>query len=598
MPRSALRYEVLTAPIRIPNAPARFFRLVRKVQGERFGVDAAGMQRMPRRRATQVRSLPARAARALIALCLLFALAAIGIGVIGIVGVRSTTTTARDITGDELATATSTSRVARAMDVAYAKAEQLAAGIPAAERARLAAALFDQVLPAADASLVSLVALHAPDGTDELADVDLLRQEWETLRALARSAGQVTEQPGRELAPQLTAAFEPLSAHLDRLISREDVDARLGEATARATMTRTLWVIGIAIAAVLLAALAVARVGIRRVRRALRPEERQVEFAQTMQLAEDEQEAHDLLKRHLERAVGDSSVTVLNRNNSADRLEAVTALDSNSCLIKTLQHATPRACLAVRSGRTHHQGPGSQLLDCGVCGGCSGSSTCTPLTVGGEVIGSVLVNPPYVPTPEQNERIQTSVAQAAPILANLRNLAIAELRAATDALTGLPNKRAVNDTLKRMLAQASRTISPFALVLLDVDHFKEVNDRLGHPVGDQALASVGAALASSIRDSDFAGRNGGEEFAILLPHTDQIGALEVAEKIRLAVAAISLPDGASITASLGVAVYPDNATTTEKLERLADAALYVAKRSGRNRTELAGPTAPVAAVPA
>ena len=337
-----------------------------------------------------------------------------------------------------------------------------------------------------------------------------------------------------------------------------------------------------------LAAAAAAWVGIRRVRRALRPEADQAEFADTMQLADDETEAHYLLKRHLERAVPRSTVTVLNRNNSADRLEAMTELGAGSCLRASLQHAAPRACLAIRSGRTHRQDDGRDaLLDCTICGGCPGSSTCTPLTVGGEVIGAVLVNPPYSPTAEQGERVSTSVAQAAPILANLRNLAIAEIRAATDSLTGLPNKRAVYDTLKRTLAQASRSLTPFALLLIDLDHFKEINDRLGHPVGDQALADVAAALTSTMRDSDFAGRNGGEEFAVILPGTDLEGALQAAENIRLAVAGVDLPGDAILTASVGVALYPQHATTTDRLERLADAALYVAKRSGRNRVELA-----------
>ena len=74
-----------------------------------------------------------------------------------------------------------------------------------------------------------------------------------------------------------------------------------------------------------------------------------------------------------------------------------------------------------------------------------------------------------------------------------------------------------------MLAQASRTLTPLSLLLLDLDHFKDVNDRFGHPVGDQVLANVGAAMQSALRDSDFAGRNGGEEFAVLLPDTDSSG---------------------------------------------------------------------------
>ena len=95
------------------------------------------------------------------------------------------------------------------------------------------------------------------------------------------------------------------------------------------------------------------------------------------------------------------------------------------------------------------------------------------------------------------------------MLANLRNLAIAEARAATDALTGLPNQRACQDTLKRMLAHASRTMSPLSAVLLDLDHFKLINDRHGHNSGDDVLAAVGEVLAGCVRTSDFAGRYGG-----------------------------------------------------------------------------------------
>jgi diguanylate cyclase (GGDEF)-like protein len=208
--------------------------------------------------------------------------------------------------------------------------------------------------------------------------------------------------------------------------------------------------------------------------------------------------------------------------------------------------------------------------------------------VSGEVIGSVLVNRSRACDEQERRQLRDSVSQAAPVLANLRNLAIAELRAATDALTGLPNKRAVADNLKRMFAQASRTGTPLAMVLLDLDHFKRLNDTFGHQVGDQALASVGATMRSSLRDNDFAGRSGGEEFTIILPGTDPEGALVAADKLRQEIADITVPGlDLSITASLGVAAYPEHALTPERLERLADAALYLAKRSGRNRVELA-----------
>jgi diguanylate cyclase (GGDEF)-like protein len=208
------------------------------------------------------------------------------------------------------------------------------------------------------------------------------------------------------------------------------------------------------------------------------------------------------------------------------------------------------------------------------------------------VIGAVLLNHPVPYGEAEEQRIQESVGQAAPDLANLRNLAVAEIRAATDGLTGLPNKRAVTDAMKRMFAQASTTVSPLGLLLLDLDHFKQINDQGGHPVGDQVLANVGAVLRSVLRTRDFAGRNGGEEFAILLPDTGVPAALEIAERVRAAVAEISLAGtDVSVTASIGVVGFPDQATSLDRLEWLADAALYLAKRQGRNRVELADPAA-------
>ena len=315
-------------------------------------------------------------------------------------------------------------------------------------------------------------------------------------------------------------------------------------------------------------------------------EEAQAEFADSMQLSETEVEAHELLKRHLERTLDGSTVTVLNRNNSADRLEPATAVDPACPLHDTLQGAKPRACLAVRFGRAHQGGLEREpLLRCQVCGELSDATTCEPLLVGGQVIGSVLVNHPA--ETDIGPRIRESVMQAAPVLANLRNLAIAEIRAATDVLTGLPNNRSVHDTLRRMVAQASRTVSPLSAALLDLDHFKHVNDAHGHSRGDEVLAAVAATLRSSLRESDFVGRYGGEEFLILLPDTGKQQARTVAEKVRAAVEAIVLSNlELRVTASLGVATLPDDCGDADSLVRAADRALYAAKGRGRNRVEV------------
>ena len=305
-----------------------------------------------------------------------------------------------------------------------------------------------------------------------------------------------------------------------------------------------------------------------------------------------------LLQRYLERILApQTNAVVLNSNNSSDRLEAAVPLPDGSPLAQTLRGAEPRSCLAVRSGRTHREGSSRlALLSCPVCAPCPGASLCVPLVVGGKVIGSVLLNRPTAYDEADEERIRESVSQAAPVLANLRNLAVAEIRAATDGLTGLPNKRAVTDTLKRMFAQAATERSPLALLMLDLDHFKLVNDQRGHAVGDQVLANVGAVMRGATRARDFAGRNGGEEFAILLPDTEIPAALRIAERVRAAIAEMSLPGtDVAVTVSVGVAGYPEHASTPDRLARLADAALYLAKREGRNRVELAEPSVVVGA---
>jgi len=315
--------------------------------------------------------------------------------------------------------------------------------------------------------------------------------------------------------------------------------------------------------------------------------EGQARFAEAMQVAENQGEGHELLISHLENGMPDATITVLVRNNSGDRLEPALPLPEDSPLTGPLEHAKPRGCLAVRLSRPVDQGPSSrEIITCEVCGVSEGESTCQPLLVGGEVIGSVLTTAADAATASERRRIHDSVTQAAPVLANLRNLALAELRAATDALTGLPNRRAIDDHLKRLLAQAGRSLTPMSAILLDLDHFKQINDTYGHERGDEVLAALGAVMRSKLRGSDFAGRSGGEEFVVLLPDTDRAGAMRVAEHLRQAMHSLSLAGiTRGVTASFGVATYPDDALDSETLLRLADRALYSAKQHGRDRVE-------------
>ncbi|HST54793.1 MAG TPA: GGDEF domain-containing protein [Solirubrobacteraceae bacterium] len=314
----------------------------------------------------------------------------------------------------------------------------------------------------------------------------------------------------------------------------------------------------------------------------------QSRFAEALQVAENQSEAHRLLTRHLETSIPNSAAVALNRNNSSDRLEPTASLDPGNPLWEPLQQAKPRSCLAVRLSRRYERGESSdEVLECEICGHqATTASSCQPLLVGGEVIGSVLVSMERQPTAADRRRIDDSVTQAAPVLANLRNLAIAETRAATDALTGLPNKRALDDSIKRMAAQAGRAASPLSVVFFDLDHFKRINDTHGHDRGDEVLASVGVLLRNELRASDLGGRMGGEEFLILLPDTDHAGALKLAEKIRLAIQELKFRGlDNPVTASFGVATLPDDAGEIDTLMRTADRALYSAKQHGRNRVE-------------
>lgn len=155
-----------------------------------------------------------------------------------------------------------------------------------------------------------------------------------------------------------------------------------------------------------------------------------------------------------------------------------------------------------------------------------------------------------------------------------------------DDLTGLANRRALDRALHREWRRLQRTGAGFAVLALDLDHFKEVNDRFGHPAGDQMLVQVAGRLKRAARDVDLIARVGGEEFIVLVHGASVDGARIAAERLRAAVAAApyALKDGlAPITISIGVALAkPEDPAITEVLER-ADQALYRAKREGRNR---------------
>lgn len=161
----------------------------------------------------------------------------------------------------------------------------------------------------------------------------------------------------------------------------------------------------------------------------------------------------------------------------------------------------------------------------------------------------------------------------------------------TDALTGLPNRREVRRRFQEEASRAARHGHSFAVVLFDVDHFKQVNDQHGHAVGDTVLQGIGNVLAAAKRNEDVLGRIGGEEFLVVLLQQTREGAAEAADRLREALRAAELAAGSTLlhmTLSGGVALYPDDGAHWDALFAAADRRLYAAKRAGRDRVEASG----------
>ena len=195
-----------------------------------------------------------------------------------------------------------------------------------------------------------------------------------------------------------------------------------------------------------------------------------------------------------------------------------------------------------------------------------------------------------VPLTENDVNVLNTLAGSVAVaIDNARLHAEVKLMAMTDVVSGLANRRAFDETLYAEITRASRYSQPISLIILDLDSFKEYNDKWGHPAGDIRLREIADLLRSNVRDPDMAARYGGEEFAVILPNTSKGGAIRLAERLRYS-AESSAPqkseDNCPIsgyTISLGVATYPDDATSMEELLLMADNAELMAKRLGKNQ---------------
>lgn len=224
-----------------------------------------------------------------------------------------------------------------------------------------------------------------------------------------------------------------------------------------------------------------------------------------------------------------------------------------------------------------------------------GAYLCLPMVASGRILGLVNLQARNAGhwTPERQRLAGALVAAATSALQAIRALDLAQERAIRDGLTGVFNRRFLDEILPKTFDQVLRNGLPLSLLMLDIDHFKAFNDEFGHEGGDKVLRLFAQALQAHVRSGDVVARYGGEEFAILLPHAGAEFALALAERLRQTIHSIDLPEahfprGRHITTSIGLASFPEHTRSQESLLSLADQALYEAKGLGRNRTVSAG----------
>lgn len=259
-------------------------------------------------------------------------------------------------------------------------------------------------------------------------------------------------------------------------------------------------------------------------------------------------------------------------------------------------------CWAMRNSKIHPSSKPQENLICQHFHSDDDKAhTCIPLYARAKQVGLLVLyahSPLWSDNPAHNanraQLLQAFADHIAGAISNQNLRALLQDQSTRDPLTGLHNRRFLNEQMQLEISRCQREERSFGILLADIDHFKAINDNFGHDVGDRVLTTIAAQLHSGIRASDILCRFGGEEFVVLLPDADLKQAQVIAEKLRLRIA--QLPDDLKLnrptTLSIGVAAYPAHGSSIEDLIKAADTALYEAKRTGRNRCVLASSEQP------
>jgi diguanylate cyclase (GGDEF)-like protein len=313
-----------------------------------------------------------------------------------------------------------------------------------------------------------------------------------------------------------------------------------------------------------------------------------------LEMAEDELAAYDVIGRAMDSVLGEAPVELLLADNSHAHLDRVVAStegeDVGGCPVDS-----PDQCVAARRAQTQVFSDSEDLDACPLLRGRTEgrcSAVCIPVSIMSRTVGVVHTTGAVDDTPEQSaiEALQTLANQAGNRLGMLRVMAETQVQASTDGLTGLINRRSLENRVRHLRGEGT----DFAFVMADLDHFKDLNDAFGHEAGDRALRIFSETLRGSLRTGDLACRYGGEEFAIVLPEADVQSAIEIIERVREAVIiATSRGAAPTFTASFGIA-HSSDALDLDDLVHRADKALFAAKDGGRDCMCIDGHTMPVA----
>ena len=306
-----------------------------------------------------------------------------------------------------------------------------------------------------------------------------------------------------------------------------------------------------------------------------------------LQSATDRKDANEVLRATTLRLLPGFSGCLYIFNSSRERLELSIAWGQEG-VAPPPEELVPSTCWALKRGNAYLNVPGEGILRCGHHPEAGPSALEIPMSARGQVFGLLVVTTDPQDAVAALKNMQpVAVAIADGMSLALSGIALREQlqsQALRDPLTGLYNRRYLEETLQRLSLDAHRRKVPLAAIMIDIDHFKEVNDRYGHATGDTVLQAVSNAILAALRATDIVCRYGGEELAVLLPDCPLEMAMAKAELLRASIANLAPPpSGATVTASLGVAAIPGTTNTPAALLADADAALYQAKEEGRNR---------------